>query len=292
MDVGVSQRQVNITPIDDLALEGAEPVILTLIETNGYFVVVPASATVTINDDAEPSQVVVVASDDVAYERATNMTGWFTLTRNNTNSAFSANFTFSGSATEGVDYTTSATNSISFAVGEATKRVTIFPVNDANVEGTETVILTLQTNGSGGPDYILVANTNATCSIYDDDLGTEKLLFSDAFETVDSATNYLQLNAARDGVPDSTVVYAFDYSTVGVPPAPGSSTTLGLLLSANKNDASGFSAAVNLFPTNVMASGDYALRFNAYLTWSPLLARAEHLLAGINHSGAQANWMK
>jgi hypothetical protein len=160
------------------------------------------------------------------------------------------------------------------------------------VEGTETVILTLQTNGSVGPDYILVANTNATCSLYDDDLGTEKVLFSDAFETVDSSTNYLQLDAAREGVPDSTVVYAFDYSTVGVPAAPGSATTLGLLLSANKNDATGRSAAVNLFPTNIMVSGDYALRFNAYLTWSPLLARGEDLLAGINHSGTQTNWIK
>ena len=121
---------------------------------------------------------------------------------------------------------------------------------------------------------------------------TEKVLFSDAFETVDSSTNYLQLDAARNGVPDSTVVYAFDYSTVGVPPAPGSGTTLGLRLSANKNDGSGFSAAVNLFPTNVMVSGDYALRFNAYITWSPALARGEDLLAGINHSGAQTNWIK
>ena len=80
------------------------------------------------------------------------------------------------------------------------------------------------------------------------------------------------------------MTYAFDYSTVGVPAAPGSATTLGLRLSANKNDGTGSAAAVNLFPTNVTASGDYAVRFNAYLTWSPALARGEDLLAGINHS--------
>jgi hypothetical protein len=292
MGIGVSNATVTITPIDDLALEGPETVSLTLIETNGYYVVAPASATVTINDDAEPSQVVVVANDDVAYERGTNMLGQFTLIRNDTNSAFSVNFTFSGSATEGDDYTTSATNSIAFAIGEATNTVTFFPVDDAAVEGIETVILTLQTNGSVGPDYILVANTTATSLLYDDDLGAETVLFSDAFETVDSSTNYLQLDAARDGVPDSTVTYAFDYSTVGVPAAPGSATTLGLLLSANKNDGTGAGAAVNLFPTNVTVSGDYAVRFNAYLTWSPALARGEDLLVGINHSGAQTNWIK
>jgi hypothetical protein len=292
MGVGVSNATVTIMPIDDFALEGPETVILTLIETNGYYVVAPASATVTINDDAEPSQVVVVANDDVAYERVPDLIGQFTLTRNDTNSAFSVNFTFSGSATEGVDYTTSATNSIAFAIGEATKTVTVFPIDDTDVEGTETVILTLQTNGSVGPDYILVANTNATVYIYDDDLGTETVLFSDTFETTDSSTNYLQLEAARDGIPDSTVVYAFDYSTVGVPAAPGSATTLGLLLSANKNDATGRSAAVNLFPTNVTVGGDYAVRFNAYITWSPALARGEDLLVGINHSGAQANWIQ
>lgn len=292
MGVGVSNATVTITPIDDLALEGPETVILTLIATNGYLVVAPDSATVTINDDAEPSQVTVAANDDVAYERATNMIGQFTLTRNDTNSAFSVNFAFSGSATQDGDYTTSATNSIAFAIGEATKTVTYFPVDDAAVEGTETVILTLQTNGSVGPDYILVANTSATSLLYDDELGPETVLFSDAFETVDSATNYLQLDAARDGVPDSTVTYAFDYSTVGVPAAPGSGTTLGLLLSANKNDGTGSGAAVNLFPTNVTVSGDYAVRFNAYLTWSPALARGEDLLVGINHSGAQTNWIK
>jgi len=291
MSAGVSNALIDITPIDDLALEGPETVVLTLVETNGYLVVAPASATVTINDDAEPSQVVVAANDDVAYERGTNMIGQFTLTRNNTNSAFSVNFTLSGSATAGVDYTTSATNSIAFAIGEASKTVTFYPVDDAAAEGTETVILTLQTNGSVGPDYILVANTNATSLLFDDDLSAEKVLFSDAFETVNSSTNYLQLDAARNGVPDSTVIYAFDYSTVGVPAAPGSATTLGLLLSANKNDASGFSAAVNLFPTNVMVGGDYAVRFNAYLTWSPTLARGEDLLVGINHSGAQTNWV-
>ena len=190
LNAGVSNALINITPIDDLALEGAETVTLTLIETNGYFVVAPASATVTLNDDAEPSQVLVAANDDVAYERATNMLGQFTLTRNNTNSAFSVNFTFSGSATAGVDYTTSATNSIAFAIGEATKTVTFFPVDDAAVEGLETLILTLQTNGSIGPDYILVASTAATSILYDDDLSAETVLFSDTFETVGSSTNY------------------------------------------------------------------------------------------------------
>lgn len=292
LGVGVSNATVTITPIDDLALEGAETVTLTLIETNGYFVVAPDSATVTINDDAEPSQIVVAANDDVAYERGTNMIGQFALTRNNTNAAFSVNFTFSGSATQDGDYTTSATNSIAFAIGEATKTVTFYPVDDAAVEGPETVILTLQTNGSVGPDYILVASTAATSILYDDDLGAETVLFSDAFETTDSSTNYLQLDAARDGVADSTVVYAFDYSTVGVPAAPGSASTLGLRLSANKNDGAAFSAAVNLFPTNVTANGDYAVRFNAYLTWSPTLARGEDLLVGINHSGIQTNWIK
>lgn len=290
MGVGVSNATVTITPIDDLALEGLETVLLTLIETNGYYVVAPASATVTINDDAEPSQVVVVANDDVAYERVTDLIGQFTLTRNDTNSAFSVHFALSGTATAGVDYFTSATNSVAFDVGESSKTVILFPIDDNEVEGTETVIVTLQTNGTS--DYLLVANTNATVYLHDDELGTETVLFSDTFETTDSSTNYLQLEAARDGIPDSTVVYAFDYSTLGVPPAPGSATTLGLLLSANKNDGTGRSAAVNLFPTNVTASGDFALRFNAYLTWNPALARGEDLLAGINHSGTQANWIK
>ena len=57
MGAGVSSATVTITPIDDLVFEGPETVILTLIETNGYTVVSPASATVRIADDPPPVSV-------------------------------------------------------------------------------------------------------------------------------------------------------------------------------------------------------------------------------------------
>jgi hypothetical protein len=284
---GSATTVINVNPIDDLLQEPTETITLTLFETNGTYRIFGAdSATATLTDNLEPTQVYVVAGDDNAYERVSSLTAWFNLVRGgDTNTAFSVNFTLGGSATPGLDYLSSITNTITFAAGETVKQVIISPVDDALVEPTEYVQLTILS----GTGYITPGQTTAQVSVSSDDLSPEAVLFRDDFESTDSATNYTVLDAASLSAPDSFIDYSFDYSTIGVPPAPGSTTTKGLKLTANKTGENR-SAAVNLFPNLVVSTNNFALRFNLYLQFVKSNDFAEGALAGINHSGTITNW--
>ncbi len=93
---------------------------------------------------------------------------------------------------------------------------------------------------------------------------------------------------------DFKAIFGFDYSSVtyptSIPSAPQSTggTTKGLFLTANK-DTNAAAAAVNLYPTNRVFSGDYSLKFDLWINWASLTTSTEHTLLGINHSGNVTN---
>ncbi len=64
--------------------------------------------------------------------------------------------------------------------------------------------------------------------------------------------------------------------------------TVGLFMTVNK-DGNGAAAAVNLYPTNVFAAGNFALKFDVWLNWLDHGSATEHALFGINHSGNVTN---
>ena len=73
-------------------------------------------------------------------------------------------FTLGGTATEGSDYT-AITHSVTIPAGSTTATITIPVINDAVVEPTETVAVTLTAITSGDPDITLDANpANLTAS--------------------------------------------------------------------------------------------------------------------------------
>lgn len=88
----------------------------------------------------------VIASDAEAAERssgATN-TGLFLITRSGqTNQSLQVNFQLSGTASNGIDYSSLPTN-VLFKPGQVTTNLTIHPLDDGVGEPTETVILTLK----------------------------------------------------------------------------------------------------------------------------------------------------
>lgn len=99
-------------------------------------------------------------------------------------------------------------------------------------------------------------------------------------------------NAAA-GPLDFKAIFGFDYAAVtyptNIPSAPNSGgTTRGLYLTVNK-DANGQISAVNLYPTNNVLAGNYALKFDVWMNWANLGSSTEHLLFGINHSGNITN---
>ena len=118
----------------------------------------------TIKDDEAP--VTVAATDATAGEPGTGQgTGTFTFTRTApTTAALTVNFTVSGTATAGSDYTALGTT-VTFAAGSATATKTVSVIDDSLVESDETVVVTLAT----GTGYTVGSPPTATVTIKDDD---------------------------------------------------------------------------------------------------------------------------
>lgn len=106
----------------------------------------------------------IAATDNTATE-ASETTGTYTVTLNVASTGTTTvNYTVSGTATSASDFT-ALSGSIDVTNGNTTATITLTPIDDGDVEGDETVILTL-TSGTG---YVVGSPSSATVTITDDD---------------------------------------------------------------------------------------------------------------------------
>lgn len=91
------------------------------------------------------------------------------------------------------------------------------------------------------------------------------LLFTEDFD-VDSTANWTVNSSAALSNPNQQALFFFDYSTAGIPPAPGSTTTRGLKMYANHS--AGAASGLSVSPNGQSFSGDYVLKFHAWLNYN------------------------
>src|SRR5207247_1407265 len=133
-------------------------VILTITTNAAYIAGSPASGTVTIIDNDLPA-VTISATTPSASEALTN--GVVRVTRTGClTSALTVNYKAGGTASNGLDCVSLA-NSVIIPAAQSNVTITISPLPDDLVEGTETATLTL-TAGSG---YTVASPSNATVNI-------------------------------------------------------------------------------------------------------------------------------
>ncbi|MDX2213899.1 MAG: Calx-beta domain-containing protein [Oculatellaceae cyanobacterium bins.114] len=167
---GQTSQTVTIPITNDTDVEGNETVNMTLSNpTGGATLGTQTTATLTIVDNDFTPNPGTLAFSNATYSANENGTPitTVTVTRTGGNSgAVSATVTpTNGTATAGSDFT-STPIVINFADGQTTQTVTIPLVNDTDVEGNETVNLTLS-NPTGGAT--LGTQTTATLTIVDND---------------------------------------------------------------------------------------------------------------------------
>ena len=170
---GIISLDVN----DDLDFEGTETISIVLDNaTNGY-TIAPGTGTASINlldNDAPPA--VSIAAGASAAEPATN--GTFTINFSvATTTATNINFAYTGTADFGTDYSVSysagtansptASGVLTVPSGVSSIIVTVTPINDPDVEGSETIILTLSTPTAG---YVIGGPGSATINITSEDI--------------------------------------------------------------------------------------------------------------------------
>ncbi len=167
---GSATALVTLDPTADTITEPDETAILTVTPGAGYGIGSANTATGTIIDD--DTQVTVVESPATVLEDgAVNLEYTFSRT-GVTTSPLSVNFSVGGSATFATDYTqtgaasfAAAAGTVTFGVGEATKKVTLDPTVDMVVEPDETAVLTIV----AGAGYAVGSPAAATGTIVNDD---------------------------------------------------------------------------------------------------------------------------
>jgi len=286
---GSSSVDVTITTIDDSETESVEVATLTVLPAATYDIKAPVLADVAIADN-EAAVVSIVTVDGNAYERFPSDTITFRISRTGeTNSElFVVYEPNAGVAVNGVDFSGTDAQPLSgviiLSAGQASQILAAAPIDDADIEGDEALTITLSTDGT-----YTIGTATATGTIGDNDQPAFGVLFSDSLDT-DTSANWITLFGANNGIYDAEVKWAFDYSTIGVPPAPNSPlSTVGVFAQVNKTNATAAgSAGINLFPAGQNFSGNFVLRFDMLLNFGAA-SSTEHALVGINHSGTLTN---
>jgi Calx-beta domain/RTX calcium-binding nonapeptide repeat (4 copies) len=229
---GSSTATVTVNPIDDTIIEGTETAILNLATGTGYTLGATTSGTVNIADnDFPPLPVITVAATDAsAGETATGEIanpGVFTLTRTgSTTNALTVNYTNAGTATNGTDYN-NLPGSVTFVAGSSTATVTVNPIDDTIIEGTETAIFNLAT----GTGYTLGTATSATVNIADNDFPLVTINLSDNQTIVEGSTSSQNVSYTVTLSDTSTQTITVQYATTNGTAIAGSdySNTTGTL---------------------------------------------------------------
>ncbi|MBU0664932.1 MAG: hypothetical protein KJ990_10360 [Proteobacteria bacterium] len=179
---GLTTATIDVTVIGDSVVEASETLIVTLTGTDDAAITVgaPSAATVTITDN--DTATVSIATTDASGSEAGPDHGQFTVTQTATSStATTVHYTVTGTATPGTDYT-ALSGSVTIPAGSTTAPINVTVINDAIVEASETVIVTIDAITSGDADISLAVapNNTATVTIADNDTATVSIAANDA----------------------------------------------------------------------------------------------------------------
>ena len=251
---GTMTLTIPISIVGDTSVEPDETFSVNLSSpTNATLAV--AIGTVTIaNDDGPAGPVVTVAATDAAGAEQASDPIVFSLTRSgSTSSALAVAVAWSGSATLGGDYTVTVTggtlsgNTLTFASGSATATVTVKPVDDAVVEGAESVSLTLGL----GAGYTVGAPGTASGSIADNDTAVSVAATDSA--GAEQLKDPIVFTVTRTGIVSGSTIVGLGWSGTALPAdytVTASGATLGSNASTLTFAANATSATVTLTPVD------------------------------------------
>lgn len=164
---GSSSITVEIVPFDDTLDEGAQDVILQLRTALNYVIGSNSTATVNIADN-DASQIWVEMNTGNGVEPSAGSTNGpvFQINRPASGTAITVNYSISGTATSGTDFT-ALPGTITLGAAQSSRTVPVAMLADALMENAETVTLTLLP----GTGYTLLPGQrdSATGYIYDGD---------------------------------------------------------------------------------------------------------------------------
>ncbi|MDO9144501.1 retention module-containing protein [Rhodoferax sp.] len=237
---GASSVAFDVGTIADTIFEGGEVFNVRIVNaTGGNFESVAVDAefsnvNTTIVDNDQPTVSVAVAPESVAEDGTPNLVYTFKLS-NPSAFATTVNYTLSGTAANGTDYTGSEVNgTVTIPAGQLTATVILDPATDNTFESSETVIASIT---SAISNNVALSSTGdpATGMIVDDD-AAPAFSINDVMVNEDAGT--ITFTVTKTGLTDqaSSVHYEVAPDTAGT---PGDYTAGASALSGDLNFAAG-----------------------------------------------------
>ncbi len=175
---GETTAQVAVTVQDDLVVEGPETVTLTLQSANFTWfgqtencTVSNAAHTVAVADNDQAQVIIEKVADATEPAAAGSLRVRFSNPQATSAVPVTVQYTVAGTAIAGTDYE-ALSGSVIIAAGSNEAPVQVMPKDDAQLEGTETIIVTL-TSATGtlpGVNQPVASPSAATVNLYDNDV--------------------------------------------------------------------------------------------------------------------------
>lgn len=313
---GQTTTNISIAAVSDGLPRPTTYLTLTVASSSQY-TLGAGSATINIFNTATP-YLMTAASASSMYNAFSNDYVSVTITRwgdtNAITTVSSANFTTAGTAAKGMDYT--APPAVTFNAGDLTKTVYMYPriggalpVHSTGLpfSGNKTIVFGIGSGSGYNP-----APGTVTLTIVDSAYPPATVLYSNPLSDPNDATNWntTAANGNMVNIPvDTSITFGQDltaipYSTTAYNiPFPPNGSQYALRETVNKNSGTGLNGGpptvVNLYLTNHLFSGNYAVRFNMNLVEGGNLFEdnfddgyynsEEGVLFGINHNGTETN---
>ncbi len=203
---GAASASVAVRPYDDENGELDETVKLSLATFNqAYSVGAAYSGTVTIKDNNDRPVVTVRKTMSGAGTEAGATPSLSIRCIGSRAGTITVRYALSGTATPGVDYT-APSGSISVSATGASETAVSFPlINDAVIEGTESIRMTLLPS----PDYLIVDDPSSEVAVLDNDCGDRVAVTHFHWSVSETGANAGQFYFSRPGTVGAlTVNYA------------------------------------------------------------------------------------
>ncbi|QUE52655.1 tandem-95 repeat protein [Luteolibacter ambystomatis] len=173
---GSNDTTVIIPVLNDTTVEPTETVVVTITPGTGYKVYNDPSATALIRDnDSGGERVVVSTTNQTPSEAGPTAANFYFSRAVGTTGDLTVNYTVSGTATNGTDYA-NLSGTVVIPDGAAVATVAVTSVDDALVEGSETVTVTVVAGTGYSPDF----PASATYQITDNDVAPVTVGFQQA----------------------------------------------------------------------------------------------------------------
>jgi hypothetical protein len=191
---GSNEVTVNIPVLDDTEAEDTETVVVKITPDPSYRIYNDGTAAARIRDNENAERVAASAGRDPTkqdYPIEGGVAGRFYVSRIGTTGALTVNYTLSGTAVNGTDYT-DLPGSVVIPDGALGADVVVTAINDTDVEGTETIILSI----APGAGYALDTPSSAQLYLIDNETPPITVGFAAASSSTTEAPG--ALGAYRD----------------------------------------------------------------------------------------------